>query len=285
MLTALKRALALVALIACIVPATGCFEEKDSLTVHGDGSGKMHVRRKLGAQLTSMIASNGDAKAGIDDMLWKEMAAWDGVAAWTDCKSAVEEGCAVLEATGWFDDVSKVTRTEDKKTQRLAWKKNADGGYTLTWGGGEAQDWMKQLAMPADQWQQSQQMMSMFDGLKIEHEIVLPGPCTACEGAECKGRTASSVLTAADVKAAYASLGEYRARVAKGEITNEKANEELKTKFGKLSFDLSVTCGAPTDGDEIAQAKKDAEKAKADFAASDTPKKIAAAKQAAGGKK
>jgi hypothetical protein len=41
--------LALAALLAC---ASGCIEEKDTVTVYPDGSGKLEVSMKLGEQMS-----------------------------------------------------------------------------------------------------------------------------------------------------------------------------------------------------------------------------------------
>lgn len=273
----LLRKLVLPGLLGLSLFMAGCLEEKDTLTVYPDGSGTIHLHRRFGEQISGMITSFADKnnpQAAIEKNFYKDLSQWSGVTAWTDCKATLDGKCIVNEATGFFNDVSKLKQTEGKNTQSFSWTNNADGGFTLTWSS-DNQAGQNPLDQPSLPPEQIQQMLTMMKGLKVEHEIVMPSAVTTATGChDHKDRSASSITTDDDIAKAFAIIDDYRRKVDKGDMPKAQANTEIKAKLQDMSMNMQVACEPGNIDDEFAQFRKDYDKAKADYALADTAKKI-----------
>ena len=133
------RKLVVLGLLASLVLFTGgCIEEKDSVTVYPNGSGKLHFKQTLGKQMSQMILFFGgkdeaSRKEAATKSLYDECAKWEGVTAWTDLKGEVTNDQVSTEAIAYFDDVTKLKKLTDSSTESFTWTKNADGSFTLEW--------------------------------------------------------------------------------------------------------------------------------------------------------
>jgi hypothetical protein len=278
----MKSKFILAAMFGVSLFVSGCYEEKDTVTVYPDGSGVIHLYKKLGEGFSQMATSNGtkqNLQASLDKDFYKDLALWTGVTAWTGCKASVEDKLVVNDATGYFDDISKLNRSEGTGVQSFSWTRNSDGGFTLSWSNLDSSN-QNPLDQAASTPAQVQQMLAMAKGLKVEHEVVLPGAVTASTGAVSGGgRSASAQFTDKDLADYFTSVDDYRARVAKGAISKAQANSELGDKTKVMLMNMRVTCGPGGAPDDFAQFRKAFDAAKADYASAGTAQKIQDAKK------
>jgi len=269
--------LLLPALLGVTMLFSGCLEEKDSITVYADGSGVLRIHKKFGEALSQMVSSNATPdkiQAAIDKSLYQDLALWSGVSAWTGCRASLDGKLVSFDAVAFFADVSGLKRTEGAKTQTFSWNKNSDGGFTLVWNNVDPSN-QNPLDQPAAPPAQAQQMLAMMKGLKVDHELVLPGAVSTAVGAVAhNGRTATAELSDKNVADYFALLDNYRSRVDKGEIAKAQASSEVATKMKAMSLDLQVTCGPGDVGNEFSEFRKAFEAAKADYSATGTAQKI-----------
>ncbi len=278
------RLLVLLAVGCSLLCMTGCLEEKETVTVYPSGAGTIHVYQKMGEQLSGMItgfAPSPDKKAEfVESQFYKELAKWQGVTAWSPVRGVIENGRVVYEATGYFDNIAQVKKTEADNVQSFTWTPSPDGGSKLVWNGGQTQKEQRLEDVTDEQQQQVDQIIEMFKGLRIERVAVLPGAVQTCGGCtEHKDRVASFVITGNDVTKLLQMQKDYRVRITAKQITSEKANAEFTEKTKMFKPDLQITAAPGTVTGEFDQFKKDYEKAKTDSAAAGTAKKI----QQAGG--
>lgn len=263
--------------LAASVVLCGCLDEKDTVTVFPDGSGMIHIHKKLGDGLSQMTLSGttkDTAQAAMDKTLYKDLALWQGVNAWTGCKASLDGTLVVTDVVGYFSDVSQVKRVEGTTTQAFTWTKNGDGGFTLRWSNVDTNS-KNQLDQPEPLPAQTQQMLDLMKGLKFVHEIDMPGPVTLATGVRAhEGRTATGELNDRNMADFFTMVNDYRARVAKGAITKDKANAEIDQKIRLMSLNMMATCGPVAAGEEFAQFKKAFEAAKADYLSAGTAQKI-----------
>jgi hypothetical protein len=257
---------------------TGCLEEKETLTVYPSGAGKIHVYQKLGDQLSQMMLSFApkDKKTEtVEEDLYKELGKWQGVTAWSPVSATLENGRVTYEATGYFDDVNALKKTDGENAQSLTWTSNPGGGFKLVWAGGNSNKSQPLESTTDEQQQQLDGMLEMFKGLRIEREVVLPGTVEACTGCtEHKDRSAAFVITGDQVIQVFAMQKDYRQRIASKQITSEKANAEFLEKTKVYSEDFKITSAPGNASAEFEQFKKDYEKAKSDFVTSGTAAKV-----------
>jgi hypothetical protein len=269
--------LVLPALLSVTLLLSGCYEEKDSITVFADGSGVLHFHKKFGEAYSQEFTSNGtraNLQAALDKELYKELALWSGVTAWTGCKASLDGKLVVNEAAAYFADVSALKRIEGTNAQTFSWTKNSDGGFTLCWTNGDPSN-PNLLDQPSPTPEQLPQILTMVKGLKVEHEIILPGPVSSAVGApKQSGRTASAALTDQSIADYYVILDSYRAKVAKGEMPKAQASSEISAKAKAMSMNMQVTCGPSSAKDEFTAFKQAFEVAKADYSAAHTAQKI-----------
>lgn len=272
------RLLMLLAVAAILLCITGCLEEKETLTVYPSGAGTIHVYQRLGEQLSQMITSFApkDKKTeGIEEGFYKELAKWQGVTAWSPVRATLENGRVTYEATGYFDNVNALKKTDGDSVQSVTWTSNPGGGFKLVWHGDNGKKPQPLEEITDEQQQQTDTMIEMFKELRIERAAILPGTVEACTGCtEHKDRSASSVITGDDVVQMLAMQKDYRARIASKQITSAKANAEFIEKTNKLSADLEITSAPGVNSAEFAQFRNDYEKAKKDSAAAGTAAKI-----------
>jgi hypothetical protein len=276
------RHLLLSGLIGITLLASGCFEEKDTITVYADGSGVFHTHKKYGEAYSQMVTSNGpqqDLQAAIDKAHYKDLSQWDGFTAWAGCKASMDGKLVVNDAVGYFDDVSKLRLTDGTNIESFTWTKNPDGGFTITWSNIDSSA-KNPLDSPASTPEQVQQLLTMMKGLKVDHEVVLPGIVTVAKGCvDHGGRSATAEMAEKDVASYFSMIDDYRARVDKGEISKAQANSEIEGKTREMSMNLRVTCGPGNVDAEYAQFRKDFEGAKAEYASAGTAAKIENAKK------
>ncbi len=272
------RLLVLLAVTGLLLCTTGCLEEKETLTVYPSGAGTIHVYQKLGEQLSQMItgfAPKDKKTEAIEEGFYKELAKWQGVTAWSPVHATLENGRVTYEATGYFDDVNVLQKTDGDSVQSVTWTRNPGGGFKLVWHGDNGKKPQPLEEITDEQQQQTDTMMEMFKGLRIERAAVLPGTVEACTGCtEHKDRSASSVITGDDVIRMLEMQKDYRKRIASKEITSAKANGEFIEKTNQLSADLEITSTPGNPAAEFEQFKNDYQKAKRDFAASGNAAKI-----------
>ena len=272
------RLLVLLGITGFLLCLTGCLEEKETLTVYPSGAGTIHVYQRLGDQLSQMITSFApkDKKTeAIEEGFYKELAKWQGVTAWSPVRATMENNRITYEATGYFDNVNALKKTDGDSVQSVTWTSNPGGGFKLVWHGDNGKKQPPLEEITDEQQQQTDTMIEMFKGLRIERAAIMPGAVDACTGCtEHKDRSASSVITGDDVVQMLAMQKDYRARIASKQITSAKANAEFIEKTNKLSADLEITSAPGNVSAEFAQFKNDYEKAKKDSAAAGTAAKI-----------
>jgi hypothetical protein len=272
-----------------VTSLVGCFEEKNAITVYPDGSGKIQIHQKLGKEVSSLILMLAEdetkKKEAIETNLHKELAKWDGVVAWTDFKSDLKDERVILDATGWFDDVTKVGKVSSDSVEKISWTKTADG-FTFEWTDDrekkdEDKDPLEDGSVPKND--QLPQILQILKDLRIERQVTMPGPITEAVGAkEKKDRTASSIVAGKELEAGVTELinvaEQYRKKIAAKEITKDKANEDLRARLKKIktesSGDLKVTCKSADVAAEQAEHHKALDAAKKSWDATDVKKKV-----------
>src|SRR5258708_2792673 len=240
------RLLVLLAVGCSLLCMTGCLEEKETVTVYASCAGTIDIYQKLGEQLSGMItgfAPSPDKKAEfVESQFYKELAKWQGVTAWSPVRGVIENGRVVYEATGYFDDISQVKKTEADSVQSFVWTPSPDGRSKLVWNGGQNQKEQKLEDVTDEQQQQVDQIIEMFKGLRIERVAVLPGAVQSCTGCtQQKDRVASFIITGDDVSRLLVMQKDYRTRIAAKQITSEKANAEFNEKTKIFKSDFQVT--------------------------------------------
>src|SRR5258708_39352315 len=129
------RLLVLLAVGCSLLCMTGCLEEKETVTVYPSGAGTIHVYQKMGEQLSGMItgfAPSPDKKAEfVESQFYKELAKWQGVTAWSPVRGVIENGRVVYEATGYFDNIAQVKKTEADNVQSFTRTPSPDDGAKL----------------------------------------------------------------------------------------------------------------------------------------------------------
>jgi hypothetical protein len=279
----------LVAAGVVVTSLVGCFEEKDAITVYPDGSGKVQIHQRLGKEISNLVLlfaeDEATKKEAIETNLHKELAKWDGVVAWTDVKAELKDERVILDATGWFEDVTKVGKVSSDSVEKISWTKTADG-FTFEWTDDREQNEEEKDPLEGDtvpKNDQLPQIMQSLKDLRIERQVTMPGPVTEAVGAkEKKDRSASSIVVGkelvTDVTELMRVADQYRKKIAAKEITKDKANEDLRARLKKLktesSGDLKVTCKAADVAAEQAEHHKALDAAKKTWDASDVKKKV-----------
>lgn len=298
-----RRPVAALATITTVLALLGCEKERTTITVYPDGSGKIELHDTLGKQLAGfalMMADSPEKKQqAAESTIQKKLAGWEGVCAWTGVKGAVTEGEEIDgEATGYFEDVTKLKRVEEKNHTSFKFTKNADGGFTLEQVDTEVKgddagpakkdpsdNFLKK--MPEEEMNMAVTMTTgMLQGLLIERSIVMPGEVTEIKGAQKKdGRKATFTVSDKEIgdliKKAYARGAELRKQIDEGKTTEEKAKAELDGEFKDAMKAVKVTSKAGDSDAEAKENRKALEAAKKEFAGSELEKKIEETKKQA----
>jgi hypothetical protein len=292
------RSLATTGLLASLLVVGGCIDEKDTLTVYPNGSGKLHLKQTLGKQMSQVMlmfaGKDADSqKEAAKKALYKELSSWEGTCAWTDLAGSVDAGKVSMEATAYFDDVSKLKKLSDNSTETFAWTKNADGTFTLEWNvknEGTSQKPEKNLLDEETPKQdQVKSFLDLMKDLRMEHEVVMPGAVTDATGCkDKKDRSASGVLSGEDLgpmfKDLVAKIDDYKKKVAAGEMTKENASAELKSKSKSLGLNnVKVTAKAGDTDAEFGEFAKALEAAKKAYPGSETETLVKDAKKSVPG--
>ncbi len=276
------RAVSIVCVLGLLLLPSGCIKGKQTVKINPDGSGTLKIHQALGEQISSMItgfAEKGHEQEAMDKSLYQDLAKWDGIVAWTDVKATLKDGHVVTDATGYFEDATKLGNISNRT--RFTWKKNDDGGFSLT-SIAEKNDEQKDPFGDKGQSSimQAQQMKDMFKGLKVEQEFVLPGKVTKTSTQAHEGRSATMTITDEDIFKIL-ELGEsLKKKIDAGELTKEKATAELEKTTSSMDR-IEVTCAAGSTDDEVAQFKKDLEAAKASYKDSELAKSVATQREQA----
>jgi hypothetical protein len=275
-----------VGIVVLVLLMTGCIEEKTTVTVYKTGAGTIHLNQKINKKTTDLMFSfeKGDAakNTAAEKFMYKELAKWQGVIAWSKPMHSLKDGALIIEATGFFDNVSQLKYADDdgKNTQSFAWVKINDGRFRLSWvnqNSSEKKDILGEYDTE-DKVNMTKNMMGEFKGLRVEREVVLPGDVEDCRGCTVHaGRSASSVITDKEYTQFFNLILDYRQQVAVGTLTKDEANARLLERRAELSGNLATTCRPVNAGQEFAQFQMAFEKAKADYADSGIDEKIKAA--------
>jgi hypothetical protein len=271
------RAVSIVCVLGLLLLPSGCIKGKQTVKINPDGSGTIKIHQVLGEQLSSMItgfAEKGHEQEAMDKSLIQDLAKWENVVAWTDAKATLKDGHVVTDATGYFEDATKLGNTSNKA--RFAWKKNDDGGFSLTWIA-EKDEAQKDPFSEKGQANlgQAQQMKDMFKGLKMEQEFTLPGKVTKTSTQAHEGRNATMTVTDEDILKILDLGDSLKKKIDAGETTKEKAMAEMEKAMSGMDR-IEITCAAGSVDDEVAQFKKDLEAAKASYKGSELAKAVAA---------
>lgn len=271
-----------VVIVVLMLLITGCLEEKTTVIVYKTGAGTINLNQKIGKKTADLIFSFAKDDAAknrsAEKILYKELAKWQGVSAWSKPAYSFKDGALIIEATGYFDNVSqlKFDDVDGKTTQSFAWVKTNDGRFRFSWlnqNNSEKKDIIGETNMDA-----IKSIMRDIKDLRIEREMVLPGEVEGCNGCTVHaGRSASSVITDEDVTRYFNQIQDYRQQVAVGKLTKDDANARLQKKGTELSGNLSATCRLGKAGQEFAQFEMAFEKAKAEYANSGIAEKMRAA--------
>jgi hypothetical protein len=286
-----------VAIAALVLAAAGCMKEKTTIAVYPDGSGKITLHTtvlKAIARLTLMAAQNDeDRKRLAEQNIYKELASYDGICAWTDVTAAVTSAGEIDgAAVGYFEDVTQLRQTSESQSSRSLWTKTEDGGWVYelvaddpakdTTGTDRMDKFFKRT--PQKQIDRTlDQATKMLDGFLAEHQVVMPGEVTAIEGAQTKeGRTATYRLDdkalGALVKTAYAKGQELRAKIDAGTATEDQAREELRSLFKSVRGGLKVVCKAGQVDDEARANHAALDAAKKTYPGSETEARVSRAR-------
>jgi len=282
MIDRLVRRLAPVAMLALVASTAGCYDEKVTLEVHPNGSGKVTISRRFTEQFTKQNfegKTDAEKEQSARNGVYSCLKGCEGFVAWTDVVGKIDGGRLVQSGVGYFEDVTKLKVSDvmggAPKAVPFTWTKNADGGFTLAWAGLDVvEDTTFDREQTEDEVKQTKLSIEMMKGFAMSRTVVMPGAVAkATNDATIEGSSASVATTYKEVVDSTALADSYRPRVAKKEITKEAALTEVKAKTKKVSLAVEVTCKPPA-ADDSATFKKELEKAKAGYVGSDLEKKI-----------
>jgi hypothetical protein len=259
------------AVLSLLLLLVGCVEEKDTLTIYPNGAGTIHIHRKFGERFSGVLTMSSSSqvdKEAIKDSLYKDLAHWQGITAWAPATASLENGRVIHEIIGYFNDVAAVKYLEGSDSISFSWAANSAGGRFRC---------ISQRTEGPDPLGSDipEGMTDMFQGMRMERVIILPGAVKTCSGCtEHSDRSASFVITGDDVVKMLDLTKDYRARVAANQMTKEQAAAEYKQKTKALDGNLEITFSPSNAGGEFEQFEKDYQNAKTEFAASGTAEKI-----------
>jgi hypothetical protein len=279
-----------VAVALAVALCSGCFEEKTTVTVYPNGSGTVHLSRKFTQEFTKenyAQKTEAEMQASAQSSFYTSLAGCEGIVAWANATGKVEGGCLIQDALGYFEDANKVKVTDvmgsAPKAPNFTWKKNPDGGISLTWAALETEDSVgKTFEKPrptVEERAQEKKAAEAYKGLSLVRTAVLPGKITKA-GGPFKDRSASVTVTLDDINSLSAFTEDCWDKIEKKATTKEAATAAVTERYAKLTLGMDLTCGPPVDPAEASSFEKELAKAKATYAGSELEKKIKPAQPA-----
>lgn len=204
-----------------VLVAAGCFEERLELSLHGDGSGVLHVHRRSGEALSTyqLMDAESDAERGAlaREALVEQLACWDGVAAWTNARSEVRDDRVEVWADAYFEDVNQLRCSEPAVGEHSFRSTTRGSTRELEWTFA-----LPRAARPSSLAHARETITPGLAGLEILGEVVMPGSVTAASGATREGvrGPAWSILS---LTAIEGELSDFEKRVRAGELTSGAA--------------------------------------------------------------
>ena len=273
-------ALALMFTLVC------CFQLEQATTLYPDGSGKIEVLFGMKKELIETIRQFGDEE---DDPLAEFanprqlLENTEGFVAWSRGEEEVTDEYVSVRMTGYFEDVSKVKLYNDaeegedgeseEKTLSLAFEYSTkDGLHTLLMRNEFADDRLDDFGLGEDEEEVEEEgdgeddgsmdefeaemmemMKSMFEGMRFEMSVTVPGEIVEAEGLDIDGRTASFGY---DDELLFAALEDENSEAAKKmDSLGDAENLRVVWKSGEVSEEALEAFRT-----EMAEAKADWEK-------------------------
>lgn len=235
----------LVPFFICIltVALTGCYEERQQITLNPDGSGKaiVEIVRPVG-----MSMQDEEEDFDLQERLRETIAAMvekaDGVEAWKDLEFRYQpDGRMLFRGTAYFPNISQF------RINALAAKNTSgSGSFPSDFKIGPSQDGLELIGSPGKkeeerinsspvsdsfhekvEYQQTRGLaLALFDGMRIERTIRMPGKIVEASGFAANGQTLTYLFEGAKALQAINRLG-----------TDDKLWQDLAAE-GKGSGDL-----------------------------------------------
>lgn len=198
------RPRALLALVASL-SLVGCLEEERMITLEPDGRGTLRLVRtagkEIGATLAHLLEENPEVAA--TRFAAEQLKGFDGVVAWTDVVASVtSDGRLRFEATGWFEDASRVAQVDRDGEERPYLVVTREGA---TW----------RVAVPTQESDERETLdvaevlplvRRMIEGLRLVTVVHLPGDVVEASGWTQEGRTLRKVVDEARLRPALEGL-------------------------------------------------------------------------------
>ena len=207
------RAVAILATLAFLFPASGCIRFVEELSVYPDGSGKMTVSVGFSLEIFDKLREMGmDPKEGEEQMNFeaKDLENFEGIVAFARPKNEKKDKWQTWTVTAYFDDINKVKMVDKKDGEQPAevkasfvFKKEGDGYVLEIDDRVMANDQMKGMDEAPEEGQEQQWEMAkqFLKGFEISRGVKMPGPITSADGFDKKdGRTALNKIDEASLK-------------------------------------------------------------------------------------
>jgi len=211
MLAKTLRAVALVAVAAFLVPASGCIRYQEELVVQPDGSGKLVMTMGFSLEILEKLKGMGmDPKENDEkmDFNFQDFEKFEGIVALSRPRNEKKDGWQTWTVTAYFEDINKVRLVEKdgeakKVKATFAFRKEGDG-YVLEIDDRLMEnDQMKKMDdMPEEGGEEAWEMMKQFlKGFEMSRGVKMPGTVTSAEGfAKKEGRGAVNKVDESNLK-------------------------------------------------------------------------------------
>ena len=214
-----------------LVVGTGCFKQKVAVTLHSNGSGKIHIAQRSGDAISALEllrARTDDEKlARAHASLVTELAYWEGVSAWSNERSDVRDGRIEFEADAYFSDANRLARLEPGASdQRFSLRAIANDEHELRWTFTPASGFKKGTL------KHCRGFAAILRETEIMGEVALPGPISSSRGTTGhRDRSATWCLfSGADLES---QVSELEALVQCVEISPEEAASQLHSDYAQ----------------------------------------------------
>ncbi|MBI3723659.1 hypothetical protein HY251_06855 [bacterium] len=224
--------LGLVALLS--ISCAGCFEQKVSVSVNADRSGKVHVWRhstKALSELELLGAEESELAALSRQSLVTELVCWEGVSAWVHERSEVRDGRVELEADGYFEDVNLLARKEPCVGEHRFRMRESGNEIVLEWTFHPSKEWNK------GDLSHCRAAAGALEGFEIQGEISMPGMLLSSEGAT-PSTDRKATWTCVSGSAIEREISDLEARVRGGDLTSEEAARRLHESYSQRKATL-----------------------------------------------
>jgi hypothetical protein len=217
--------------LVAVALAASCYQQDLALRVHEDGAGTIRISQRVARDLSAKLLETADDASGRDEriqrVLVEELAAWDGVVAWTETRAFERDGEIVLDARGWFQDVKKLDRRAPDGLEHRFDMADSEGSLALVWTLARRPD------RPLDSLERVRAAVATVKNVRIEATVAMPDVIFESNGAPLSPNAATFVLFSGTEVAE--ELRALEARVDAGKMTEPELVAKMRPLLERRS--------------------------------------------------